>query len=74
MDIGEKLNPTYQINITPMEVTKEKASIREIKQMAKKNLQSVYSFPKSIGSLGIVAIKDTEKRRFILEGIAAIGL
>ena len=57
-----------------MELTKEKTSLREIKQMAKKNIQSIYSFPKTIGSLGIIAIKDPEKRRFILEGIAAIGL
>lgn len=57
-----------------METNTEKTSIREIKQMAKKNLQSIYSFPKTLGSLGIVAIKDPEKRRFILEGITAIGL
>lgn len=52
----------------------EKTSIREIKQMAKKNLQSLYSLPKAVGFLGIIAIKDPEKRRFILEGISAIGL
>ncbi|MDD5197926.1 MAG: hypothetical protein PHN60_03645 [Candidatus Gracilibacteria bacterium] len=57
-----------------MEMNKEKTSIREIKQMAKKNLQSIYSFPKTINSLGIIAIKDPEKRKFVLEGIAAIGL
>lgn len=57
-----------------METNKEKISLREIKQMAKKNLQSIYSFPKTVSSLGIVAIKDPEKRRFVLEGIAAIGL
>lgn len=57
-----------------MEMTKEKISIREIKQMAKKNLQSIYSFPKTVGSLGIIAIKDPEKRKFVLEGVAAIGL
>ncbi|MDD2892266.1 MAG: hypothetical protein PHQ95_04850 [Candidatus Gracilibacteria bacterium] len=57
-----------------MEITSEKTSIREIKQMAKKNLQSIYSFPKTINSLGIIAIKDPEKRKFVMEGIAAIGL
>lgn len=57
-----------------MEMVKEKTSIREIKQMAKKNLQSIYSFPKHIGSLGIIAIKDPVKRAFVLEGISAIGL
>lgn len=57
-----------------METNVGKTSMREIKQMAKKNLQSIYVFPKTLGSLGIVAIKDPEKRKFILEGIAAIGL
>jgi hypothetical protein len=57
-----------------METSKEKTSIREIKQMAKKNLQSIYSFPKTVNSLGIIAIKDPVKRKFILEGISAIGL
>lgn len=50
-----------------MEMNTSKTSIREIKQMAKKNLQSIYSFPKAISSLGIIAIKDLEKRRFVLE-------
>lgn len=57
-----------------METNTQKTSIREIKQMAKKNLQSIYAFPKTLGSIGIVAIKDPEKRRFVLEGISAIGL
>lgn len=57
-----------------METTIGKTSIREIKQMAKKNIQSIYSFPKTLSSLGIVAIKDEEKRKFVLEWIAAIGL
>ena len=74
MDIGEKLNPTYQIKIHIMETTSGKTSLREIKQMAKKNIQSLYSFPKTINSLGIVAIKDPEKRKFIIDGISAIGL
>lgn len=34
-----------------MEMTAPKTSLREIKQMAKKNLQSTYSFPKTLGSL-----------------------
>ncbi|MDD5377049.1 MAG: hypothetical protein PHH16_02935 [Candidatus Gracilibacteria bacterium] len=55
-------------------MTAPKTSLREIKQMAKKNLQSTYSFPKTLGSLGIIAIKDPEKRKFVLEGVAAIGL
>ena len=50
-----------------MEANIAKTSIREIKQMAKKNLQSIYAFPKTLGSLGIVAIKNPEKRRFVLE-------
>ncbi|OIO76209.1 hypothetical protein CO024_01040 [Candidatus Gracilibacteria bacterium CG_4_9_14_0_2_um_filter_38_7] len=57
-----------------MEMNTSKTSIREIKQMAKKNLQSIYSFPKAINSLGIIAIKDPKKRQFVSEGIAAIGL
>lgn len=57
-----------------MEMHAEKTSIREIKQMAKKNLQSLHSLPKTASFLGIVAIKDPEKRRFVLEGISAIGL
>ncbi len=57
-----------------METTTGKTSIREIKQMAKKNLQSMYAFPKTIGSLGIIAIGDLEKRKFIMNGISAIGL
>lgn len=57
-----------------METNIGKTSIREIKQMAKKNLQSIYSFPKTINSLGIIAIKDPEKCKFILEGLTAIGL
>lgn len=57
-----------------METNTPKTSIREIKQMAKKNIQAAYSFPKTVGSLGIVAIKDPLKRRFVLEGIGAIGL
>lgn len=42
-------------------------TIREIKQTAKKNLQSIYSFPKTINSLGIIAIKDPARRKFVLE-------
>lgn len=57
-----------------MEMNGSKTTIREIKQMAKKNLQSLYAFPKTVSSIGIVAINDSEKRRFVLEGIAAIGL
>lgn len=57
-----------------METNTGKTSIREIKQMAKKNLQSIYVFPKTLGSIGIIAIKDPEKRKFVLEGISAIGL
>lgn len=57
-----------------METSSEKISLREIKQMAKKNLFSLYSLPKTTGFLGIIAIKDPEKRRFVAEGISAIGL
>lgn len=57
-----------------MEMNTGKTSIREIKQMAKKNIQSIYAFPKTLNSLGIIAIKDPEKRKFVLEGVAAIGL
>jgi hypothetical protein len=57
-----------------METNVGKTSIRDMKQMAKKNLQSLYALPKTISSLGIVAIKDKEKRAFILKGISAIGL
>ncbi len=57
-----------------METNIGKTSIREIKQMAKKNLQSLHAFPKALNSLGIVAIKDPIKRKFVLEGISAIGL
>lgn len=57
-----------------METNIGKTSLREIKQMAKKNLQSIYAFPKTLNSLWIIAIKDPERRKFILEGIAAIGL
>lgn len=57
-----------------METNVGKTSIREIKQMAKKNLQSIYVFPKTLGSIGIIAIKDPEKRKFVLEGVSAIGL
>jgi hypothetical protein len=49
-------------------------SLHEMKRTAKKNLFSQYLFPKSIGSIGIVAIKDPTKRKFILEGISAIGM
>lgn len=57
-----------------MEMTAPKTSLREIKQMAKKNIQSLYAFPKTINSLGIIAIKDPEKRKFVMEGVSAIGL
>lgn len=57
-----------------METNVEKTSLREIKQMAKKNLQSIYAFPKTLNSLWIIAISDPEKRKFILEGISAIGI
>lgn len=57
-----------------METTAPKISLREIKQMAKKNLQALYAFPKTVNSLGIIAIKDPEKRKFVMEGVSAIGL
>lgn len=57
-----------------METNTPKTSIREIKQMAKKNIQATHSIPKTVASLGIIAIKDPERRKFVLEGISAIGL
>lgn len=57
-----------------METNTPKTSIREIKQMAKKNILSTHMFSKTLPSLGIIAIKDPKKRQFILEGISAIGL
>ncbi|MFA6090208.1 MAG: hypothetical protein WC774_00315 [Candidatus Gracilibacteria bacterium] len=57
-----------------METNTTKTSIREIKQLAKKNIQSTHMFSKNLPSLGIIAIKDPIKRKFISEGISAIGL
>ncbi len=57
-----------------METNTTKTSIREIKQLAKKNIQSTHMLSKTIPSLGIIAIKDPIKRKFVSEGISAIGL
>ena len=57
-----------------MDATTSKISIAQIKQTAKANLRVLHAFPKSINHIGIVAIKDPVKRRFVLEGIAAIGM
>lgn len=57
-----------------METTASKTSLREIKQMAKKNIHALHAFPKSVSMIGIIAIKDPEKRKFVLEGVSAIGL
>lgn len=67
--IFQKIFPyPYQIKIyTDMQNTAEKMTIREIKQTAKKNIQTIYSFSKGTTSLGIIAIKDPIKRKFIAE-------
>jgi len=57
-----------------MNSSNQTPSLREIKQTAKKNLQLQYALPKSVGSIGLIGIKDPTKRKFILEGISAIGM
>ncbi|MDP2103925.1 MAG: hypothetical protein Q8K26_03325 [Candidatus Gracilibacteria bacterium] len=57
-----------------MHSSSQTTSLREIKQTAKKNLQTQYTLPKSVGSIGLIGIKDPIKRKFVLEGISAIGM
>lgn len=49
-------------------------TLHSIKQTAKNNLKNQYNIPKSVALFGVVAISDAEKRRFVIEGLSAIGM
>lgn len=57
-----------------MESTASKMTIAQIKQTAKKNLSGIHSFSKNVSAIGVVAIKDSSKRDFVLAGMSAIGM
>ena len=51
-----------------------KANLSEMKRTMKQNFKNLHGIDKAVAHIGIVAIKDAEKRNFIVAGLSAIGL
>lgn len=54
--------------------TETKTTPSQIKQTARNNMKTIHAFPKNVSAIGIVAIKDVNRRKFVLEGISAVGM
>ena len=44
-----------------------KVTFSQMKQTARNNMKTIHAFPKNVSAVGVVAIKDDARRRFVLE-------